>query len=221
MKKSAFTMLELVFVIVVIGILSAIFIPKVGQNKLSEAATQLISHIRYTQHLALSQDEYNTTDVNWYKKRWQIFFANTVGSNGWAYTIFSDANGDGNPNVSEIAVNPLNQSKKLTGGYSAGTIAYGDSAASDKLNLAHKYGISNISFSANCSDGNSLRIAFDHIGRPLFGSIHLLNAPYTVGGASRLIQNDAAGNPCIITITRSGNTAKIAIEPETGYVHLQ
>ena len=72
MKKSAFTMLELVFVIVVIGILSAIFIPRFGQNKLSDAANQLISSIRYTQHLALIDDEYNASNTNWYQNRWTI-----------------------------------------------------------------------------------------------------------------------------------------------------
>ena len=72
MKKSAFTMLELVFVIVVIGILSAIFIPRFSQNKLSDAANQLISHIRYTQHLALMDDEYNASSNTWYYKRWAI-----------------------------------------------------------------------------------------------------------------------------------------------------
>jgi len=64
--------LELIFVIVVIGILSAVFIPRFGQNNLSQAANQLISHIRYTQHLALLDDEYNATNQNWYYNRWSI-----------------------------------------------------------------------------------------------------------------------------------------------------
>ncbi len=72
MKKSAFTMMELIFVIIVIGILSAVFIPRFGQNKLSQAANQLISNIRYTQHLALMDDEYNATNPNWYQNRWAV-----------------------------------------------------------------------------------------------------------------------------------------------------
>ncbi|MDD2358616.1 MAG: type II secretion system protein [Thiovulaceae bacterium] len=72
MKKSAFTLLELIFVIVVIGILSAVFIPRFGQNKLSQAANQLISNIRYTQHLALIDDTYDENNATWYKNRWSI-----------------------------------------------------------------------------------------------------------------------------------------------------
>ncbi len=221
MKKSAFTMMELIFVIIVIGILSAVFIPRFGQNNLSQAANQLISHIRYTQHLALMDDKYDQNNATWYKARWQIFFANTNGSdNQWAYTVYSDSiNQDGVPNVNEIALNPLNKSKKLSGGYSVGTVAYGDSDASDDLNLGHKYGLTNVVFSNNCN-GNGLRISFDHLGRPLYDGPHLLDGPYMDGGNSMLIQKDAAGNPCIITLTGSNGSSRIAIEPETGYVHL-
>ncbi|MGD9717776.1 MAG: type II secretion system protein, partial [Sulfurimonadaceae bacterium] len=50
--KKAFTMLELVFVIVVIGILAAVIIPRMDRDNASEAAIELQSQIRYAQHLA-------------------------------------------------------------------------------------------------------------------------------------------------------------------------
>ena len=87
--KKAFTMLELVFVIVVIGILAAVIIPRVKTNPVDEAAVNLLSKIRYTQHLALVDDKYgeNTLPaVDWYKKRWQINFS------GNTYSIVSDNN---------------------------------------------------------------------------------------------------------------------------------
>ena len=90
--KKAFTMLELVFVIVVIGILAAVIIPRVKTNPVDEAAVNLLSKIRYTQHLALVDDKYGentpTTPptVDWYKKRWQINFS------GNTYSIVSDNN---------------------------------------------------------------------------------------------------------------------------------
>ena len=40
--------MEVIIVIVVIGILAAVVIPRTGSNKLNEAASQVISHIRYT-----------------------------------------------------------------------------------------------------------------------------------------------------------------------------
>ena len=58
MKKRAFTMIELIFVIVVVGILAAIMIPKLNRNASREAANQILTHIRYTQHLAMQDDKY-------------------------------------------------------------------------------------------------------------------------------------------------------------------
>ena len=99
--KKAFTMLELIFVIVIVGILSFIAASSFQRNTLREAADQLVSHIRYTQHLAMMDDKFDPNDNDWYLGRWQIVFANNSGSGDrWAYTIFSDWKGghDGNPN---------------------------------------------------------------------------------------------------------------------------
>lgn len=86
--KKAFTMLELIIVIVVIGILAAVVIPRTGSNKAAEAATQLISHIRYAQHLALVDDKFDSTVATWYENIWQIRFT------GNTYSIVSDDNTD-------------------------------------------------------------------------------------------------------------------------------
>ena len=83
--KKAFTMLELVFVIVVIGILAASIIPTVQGNPVREAAVKLVSQIRYAQHLAMVDDKYTTSGA-WYKNRWQIEFT------GNKYSIVSDNN---------------------------------------------------------------------------------------------------------------------------------
>lgn len=84
--KKAFTMLELVFVIVVIGILAAAIIPNVRTNPVQEAAVQLESHIRYTQHLAMVDDKFEA-GANWYRNMWQIAFT------GNAYSIVSNSSG--------------------------------------------------------------------------------------------------------------------------------
>ena len=212
--KKAFTLLELIFVIVVIGILAAVIVPNTHRSPLREAAVQLVSHIRYTQHLAMIDDKFDSADANWYKKRWQMKFSNVNGSdNLWAYAIFSDANADGNPNASETAANPMDTSRKLTGGYS-GTIEYGDVDATNKLNLGHKYSITNISMTGGCNITNNgkKRIFFDHLGRPIAGSLSAMTGPYTgitlVQSTCNIILNSAEGN------------VTIAIEPETGYAHI-
>lgn len=212
--KKAFTMLELIFVIVIVGILSFIAASSFQRNTLREAADQLVSHIRYTQHLAMMDDKFNPADSTWYRKRWQMVFnsdANTYDQ--WAYTIFTDGNENANPNLTldEVAINPLDPTKFLTGGYSH--IIFSDGVgATQEMNLGRKYGVVNIIFSATCQFGGSQRISFDYLGRPLKGGPSGFTAPYQF---NRLISQQ-----CQITLTDGTTNVVIAIEPETGYTHI-
>ena len=83
--KKAFTLLELVFVIVLIGILAATIIPNTKTNPAAEAAIQLQSHIRYAQHLAMMDDKFGSS-TSWYKNLWQIAFT------GNTYSIIANNN---------------------------------------------------------------------------------------------------------------------------------
>jgi len=219
--KRAFTMLELVFVIVVIGILAATIIPSTKTNPLQEAAIQLVSHIRYTQHLAMVDDRFDINDNEWFQERWQLKFSNTDGSgNRWAYAIFSDGNTgashDGNPNANQTAINLLDRSKRLTGGYSATTIAYNDADATNKLNIGYSYSIENIYMTGGCNitDDGKKRIAFDHLGRPIAGALHY-SGMTTAYKDIILIKTT-----CNIILNSSDGNVTIAIEPETGYIHI-
>ena len=80
--KKAFTLIELVFVIVVIGVLASTIIPRTNTNPVAEASVDLLSKIRYTQHLSMVNDKYGVN--NWFKDRWQIVFS------GNSYSIISD-----------------------------------------------------------------------------------------------------------------------------------
>ncbi|MCW8953894.1 MAG: type II secretion system GspH family protein [Sulfurimonas sp.] len=209
--KKAFTMLELVMVIVVIGILAAVIIPRTDSNSLREAATQVISHIRYTQHLAMVDDEFDSTDANWYKKRWQIIVDSSVSTDGTpAYTIFSDTSGNGTPDVGEMAVNPLDSSKVLSGGYD-GVYNTSNAIATREMNLG-KYGINAYSLTGGCSGA---RISFDHMGRPLQGDLSSMTASYNTIASQRLLTQT-----CNIVLTGDDGNITISIEPETGYAHI-
>ena len=207
--KKAFTMIELVFVIVVIGILAAVIIPSTRTNPVQEAAIQLLSHIKYTQHLAMVDDKYDASITQWEKGRWQMVFstnANGFSDNRYAYTIFSDSGAyGGSASFGEVAKNPENSNQIMTGGYATGTMDITDSSflGMRKLNLGLSYGISTVQLSGGC---NGVHITFDSLGRPLDGT-------HTSSTSSHaLITSD-----CNLTISNGSESASIIIRPETGY----
>lgn len=223
--KKAFTLLELIFVIVVIGILAATIIPEMKSNSLYDAANQVVGHIRYTQHLAMVDDKFSSNDEDWYKTRWQIKFSKVSGSDDkWAYAIFHDLDKDSSPDAIETAVNPLDNTKRLTGGYS-GAIEYNSKSATKELNLGNKYSIMDIDFN-NCGINNSddkKRIFFDYLGRVYSDNPNLLDSVFKDGSTNRLLQKTCQ---IILCNTSDCSTADkkdkviIEIEKETGYTHI-
>ena len=186
--KKAFTMLELVFVIVVIGILAATIIPSTRTNPVQEAAIQLLSHIRYTQHLAMMDDKYgdNTPGaIDWYKKRWQMRFNNDQ------YSIVSNNN-------LTFAVDPSNSSTNLS-----------------NIDLNAEYSVSIAVTGTECgiAVGGEHIISFDHLGRPISGDIGANTGAYI--GAQLVQTNDCAialsanGETATINITPETGYASI------------
>ena len=210
--KKAFTLIELVFVIIIVGILAAAIIPRMRSNSLQEAAIEFMSAIRYTQHLALVSDRYNPTDPNWYKTKWQFIYgygtSSGRGTGGYySMNIFSDRAGghSGKPDLTEMAIDPLSLSKYMSGGYS-GILDWKDSKATSRYNLGASYGITNITKSG-CS---GQRVAFDNNGRPFVG-----NDKNWVSSTDGLLTGT-----CTFTLHKDTESIQIHIEPETGYVHL-
>jgi Tfp pilus assembly protein FimT len=83
--KKSFTALELIFVIIIIGIISFISSPRINNTSLYQCADQVLSHIRYTQHLAMINNKFKPIPLNnsikekksvkyWFKGWWQIRF---------------------------------------------------------------------------------------------------------------------------------------------------
>jgi prepilin-type N-terminal cleavage/methylation domain-containing protein len=215
LNHRAFTLVELVFVIVIIGILSAFIIPKMQNSRLREAADQVISHIRYTQHLAMINDRFDPSNSEWYKERWQIVFekARTT-DNKFSYSIFSDkSTHSGNADVGEIAKNPQDVSKLLSGGSSS--FKFDDKRATKAMNLGNEYGIVDVVFSNSCSISRSTRISFDYLGRPMKGNVASYMSAYPSSN-NRLITEQ-----CNITLSDTKDSIIISIEPETGFAYIR
>ncbi len=220
--KKAFTMIELIFIIVVVGILAAVAVPQINRNSLVEAADQVAAHIRYTQQLAMNDNKFDPGDPNWFKKLWRIQFSytNAKGSaEGWTYTVYYDSTMSGNPNGGadlsdlsrvDFAIDPQNPNKILSAGFQNQAINRNAERINKKLNLSKTYDIRNVEFT-NCGDRANQTIVFDSYGRPM-GQVANSNVPY-----DKLFVGQ---NPCVIRLTNAaGEIADIFIQPETGYVN--
>lgn len=218
--KKAFTMIELVIVIVVIGIIAMVTIPKYDQNRVLIAAQQIASHIRYAQHLAMID---NKTNLNlkaglngdqWWRERWTIAFTQNTNGAKWGYSVYSDLSRNGSLNSpNEVAPDPQNPNRLLT---ASNMVAIPANRLNNKLNIGRTYGIKNVTFSGGCAQNDNQAISFDEKGRPF------LNASTT--GARANPSTGRIATRCEINIgdgdtnATSTNVAKICIEAETGYV---
>lgn len=175
--KKAFTLIELVFVMIVLGILTFTLWPKKEPTQALEAARQIVAHIRYTQHLALNDDKFathkdGTSSIakDWYKRLWRITFSSSevdkkCKSGGWRYAVYQNiAKGlsdKGQPNgAEEAARNPAQAGKVLSACYSGLS-----TNTSDELNLGQTYKIDRIDFSDFATDSRIQGIIFDELGR--------------------------------------------------------
>jgi len=157
-NRSGFTMIEVVMVITIIGILATLALPRMSRDLRQEAIDNILSAVRYTQHLALVDDKTDPADSEWQKKLWKITF--TINGTNSYYTISSDSDKDGVVDKLETAMDPAN-----------GTYMYhlntNPTAADESTNIliGKNYGINGITFSGGCPS-NVHHIGFDRLGRP-------------------------------------------------------
>ncbi len=208
MKRVAFTMLELVIVIVVLGIIAALALPRIDRDISQEAADNVLSAIRYTQHLALMDNKTNPEDTRWQMTLWNIRFA-TYSDDGtkWFYTVGSNMNHGTNVNKEETAIDPTN-GKYMYNANADSTIGTDESP---NVFLGKKFGINNITFADGCSGGQL--IAFDHLGRPHTGIYSATNDYATT----------MTSGHCNITFNfedSSFDPFTIRIEKETGHIFI-
>lgn len=221
--RNAFTMLELVMVIVVLGILASLAIPRMERDIRQEAADNILSAIRYTQHMALMDDVQmrktagafggsNQFRNRWHRSLWRIGFQG-CSDNGIFYQIGSDINRQGNLDAGEEALDPTS-GLPMNGINTQPCESQIQSGFSPEVFLTKKYGISDggIVYTGGCTAENQY-IAFDYMGRPHTGN-RLSETP----DYSTVIQQD-----CRLTFSfddANVNNFTIVIENETGYAFI-
>ena len=208
MKKNAFTMLELVMVIVVLGILAALAMPRLDRDIKQEAADTVLSNIRYTQHLALLDNKQKFNKIKWQRAFWKIQFELCSGGNVFI-TVGTDMDYKKDISLNEAALDAANGKPMFW--ENTDSCKSGDdlSAASENIFIGKKYGVSKVTGSGGCKDIK--HIGFDHFGRP-----HI-----SFSGSKKPDYKSYMSTACIFTFDMKNNESfKISIQPETGYAQI-
>lgn len=210
--KSAFTMIELVFVIVVLGILASLALPRMDRDLRQEAADNILSAIRYTQHLALNDNKTDPFNPNWQQKLWMIRFTVSSNNESTFYTVSSDIDTSGTVNKNESAIDPVNG--KYMYNTSGATVGI-DSDESPNIFIGKKYGINSLTLNGGCS---AQHIAFDHLGRPFNGLKTTSSGTLATNDYAKYMNSD-----CNMTFGFSDSSIdplSIIIIKETGYAYI-
>jgi len=212
LKRSAFTIIELIFVIVVLGILASLAMERVDRDLKQEASETILSHIRLAQQLAL-RDNKHRIDNNplWQRAYWRFEYGkckNTTNLDGTAqyyYRVGSATTLDMGFNKNESAINPVD-------GKYLYTINSCDDLKKDEsptILISKKFGINKIEKYGGCNKVQ--HIAFDYLGRP-----HHQIGSYGSANFSKIMVNDCRLKFKMAT----GDSFTIIIEAETGHAYI-
>ena len=205
-QRKAFTLIELLLVMIVAGILASLAIPRLERDRSQEASDNVLSAIRYTRLKAVTDDKTDPRYGNWQRSFWMIRFTVSNDPEGIYYIIASDANRSGSITKNEAAVDPGNGKYFFN---SSGSFTARAADESPNAFIGHKYGITNIGFSGGCN-GNYHHIAFDRLGRPYVGITSASNK------YSKYMKQD-----CNITFSLdNGKSFSIIVEKQTGHSYI-
>ena len=224
--KKAFTMLEMVFVVVMLGVMAVVAVMYIPQTKLQQAADYMIQNLKYAKSLAQTDDRYfamrdssinNYSDQQaqyWQAGMWQVQFHFGGGVTKNSYSVYADTarpnaattNFDGRPMSGDlIAKDP--QNKTCLSGYSQNNLpSECENNISKDVRLEETYDVvfDNITLPDTCKETNTARVYFDNDGMPYCGKVNVANG--------QLPQRMAG--PMKIVLKRQNQTATICISKD-------
>jgi len=209
-KNPAFSMIELVFVIVVVGILASTSLSQMDRDIQQEAISTTLSNLRLTQQTALSDSKHNNSNQQWQRSYWQFRYQK-CGNNDYRYSITSDSNYDGVNDRNESLISSLDSKYIFFD-------CNNDNEEDSKQSTFNKYGISSIMGRGDdCSallTEEAGSIAFDNLGRP-----HYNVADYSAPNFSEIAKIDCS----IIFEFENSNYSEfvINIENTTGFISVE
>jgi prepilin-type N-terminal cleavage/methylation domain-containing protein len=205
--KNGFMMIELVVVIVVLGIITALAIPRMERDLKQEAADTILSDIRYAQHMAINDYVENPRDDKWQRSFWQVKIERCADSSGMFIMVGADKDYEGDIDRDEAAIDPANDKPMFWA--NANCSDGGDDTVSNNIFLTKKFGVESIATSGGCVGVR--HIGFDHLGRP-----HV-----SFSGSTTPDYGSYMTTACDMTFTmKSDENFTIRIVPETGYAYI-
>lgn len=200
--KKALSLLEIVLVIVLIGVLYTLFIPKKQENKLQELTNRVSLYLSYVRYKALIDDKYSLDDL-WHKKRWTMKFFRCRNEGGIYFSIYSEDNDKGHPNQSESLKDPLTNKYIYSSNYCQ------ENNENSKYTLLTKnFDIQNVDISCNSTDSLG-QISFGSDGR-----VYSKLSNFTNEASFYEITS-----PCYIKFTsKTQETSEIKIYPRTAFI---
>ena len=216
-------MIELVFVIVVLGILASLSMERMDRDLRREASETILSHIRLAQQLALNDNKHRKDNNGlWQRAYWRFEYGkcrNTTnpddGTAEYYYRVGSAVTLDKVFNKNESAINPMD-GKYL---YTVNTCDLLKDNESSLILISKKFGINKIRKYGGCSKVQ--HIAFDNIGRP-----HHQIGSYGVADFSKIMIKDCRIKFEMSTDVNndgeinSDDSFSIRVEVETGYASI-
>jgi hypothetical protein len=203
--KKAFSLLEILLIISLLGFLYTAFIPKTRVNKIDELTNRLVLQLKQVRYQALIDNKYNDLDVYWHKKRWTFkFFRCRKDVGGMYYSIYSDNNASGHPSIEDSLKDSLN----LKNIYSTNHCKENTNNSKYVL-LSKNFNIKSVSIS--CNETSSLgQLSFSSNGK-IYSK--LSNIPNDT--SSYEIKN----NCNIKLIDNFDEERNIVLESNTGYIY--